>query len=174
LNAICKSYERNRKQKKKREKTKIKIKLGLREPLRPSTEKQPAAQQETEPVRCLSTPLADVRDPPARPSSSPRLPPSLETAGQNYFPLQSPLIPALIDPSTVPIRPPRRPPPSPFSPPAWDAFKRTQLLVGDRNICGPVRPISTLPVSPRPPLHPYQPPHSLAHLLIHRNRSISQ
>jgi hypothetical protein len=31
-----------------------------------------------------------------------------------------------------------------------------------------------LPVSPCPPLLPYLPPHSLAHLLIHRNHSISQ
>jgi hypothetical protein len=74
----------------------------------------------------------------------------------------------------MPIRSPHSPLFSPFRLSARDKSRTTKFLDGDLQVCRYLRSIPTLPVRPRPPLLPYQPPHSLAHLLIHRNCSISQ
>jgi hypothetical protein len=102
----AKAMKEIRETEKEKEVNEIKMKSGLREPLGPETERDPQPiYYLPEPIHVCLPSSADRRDPPARPSSSPRLPPPLETAGRNYFPLQSPLIPALIDPSTVTIKP---------------------------------------------------------------------
>jgi hypothetical protein len=172
LKYLCKSYERNKKTKKnkKRKQHKKKRKKGRGQPTwadpgpKPT---EPAQERNQTGIPSSSLSLAARWTPPVGFVFSPEFLSSLSGYWKRpeiTLPLNPPLTLPVSSPAT-PINCPNTPPPSPFRPPARDASKTEESLVGLPRVCKHPRRNSATLVSPSPSLFSY--PHLLylAHLL---------